>query len=136
MQDGGPYYDKDFNSDSNKVGYFSPLTMIGLRLSAAPTTNITVQVLLDQTYYFTFRNPKYGGSATTTSSANVRSIEPVTGVPLMNQRSDTQSLDTEGDMGDAGGLDDEDAQAAQPAARVARGTPLSALWDRSRAPHP
>ena len=30
-------------------------------------------------------------------------------------------------MDDAGGLDDEDAQAAQPAARVARGTPLSSL---------
>ena len=41
----------------------------------------------------------------------------------MAQRSDTRRLDTEGDMDDAGGLDDEDAQAAQPAARVARGTP-------------
>jgi len=116
-QDGGPYYDNDFNSDPHKVGYFSPLTMFGLRLAAAPTSNTTVQVLLEQTYYFTFRNPKYGGSAT---SVSTRSIESTSGVPIMNQRSDTRRLDTEGDMDDAGGLDDEDAAAAAPAARVRR----------------
>ena len=115
--DGGPYYDNDFNSDPHKVGYFSPLTMFGLRLAAAPTSNTTVQVLLDQTYYFTFRNPKYGGSAT---SVSTRSIESTSGVPVMTQRSDTRRLDTEGDMDDAGGLDDEDAAAAAPAARVRR----------------
>ena len=38
----------------------------------------------------------------------------------MNQRSDTRRLDTEGDMDDAGGLDDEDAAAAAPAARIRR----------------
>ena len=54
--------------------------------------------------------------------------------PVMAQRSDTRRLDTEGDMDDAGGLDDEDAAAAAPAARVQRTTPLSALWDRSCAP--
>ena len=31
---------------------------------------------------------------------------------------------------------EEDAAAAAPAARVQRSTPLSALWDRSRAPRP
>ena len=76
-----------------------------------------MQVLLEQTYYFTFRNPKYGGSAT---SSSTRSIETVSGVPLMNQRSDTRRLDTEADMDDAGGLDDEDAAAAAPAARIRR----------------
>ena len=79
-QDGGPYFDNDFNASPAKVGYFSPLTMFGLRLAAAPTTNTTVQVLLDQTYYFTFRNPKYGGSAT---SVSTRSIESTSGVPVM-----------------------------------------------------
>ena len=93
--------------------------MIGLRLPAvAPQDGVSVQLLLEQTYYFTFRNPKFGGDPSA-SRASLRSI-PIT----MAQRSDTRRLDTEGDMDDAGGLDDEDAQAAQPAARVAWYTPL------------
>ena len=75
---------------------------------------MTITVLLEQTYYFTFRNPKFGGDPSA-SRASLRSI-PIT----MAQRSDTRRLDTEGDMDDAGGLDDEDAQAAQPAARIHR----------------
>ena len=109
--------DTAFNSDPQHVGYFSPLTLIGLRLAAAPSSDTTVQILLEQTYYFTFRSPKYGGSAT---SVSTRSIESTSGVPIMNQRSDTRRLDTEGDMDDAGGLDDEDAAAAVPAAQIRR----------------
>lgn len=123
--------DKDFNSNRDKVSYFSPLTLIGLRLAAAPTAATSIQVLLEQTYYFTFRNPKFGGSASGTTVQSTRLAAPV-----MAQRSDTRRLDTEGDMDDAGGLDDEDAAAAAPAARVQRTTPLSALWDASRAPRP
>ena len=104
-------------SAHNHVGYFSPLTLIGLRLAAAPSSDTTVQILLEQTYYFTFRNPKYGGSATSTAVTRVANVD---GVPIMNQRSDTRRLDTEGDMDDAGGLDDEDAAAAAPAARIRR----------------
>lgn len=126
--------DVDFNSNASKVGYFSPLLLLGLRLAAAPQSDIVVQVLIEQTYYFTFRNPKYGGSSTSTVSTRSAAVESVSGVPVMAQRSDTRRLDTEGDMDDSGGLDDEDAAAAVPAARVQRTTPLSALWDRSRAP--
>jgi len=109
--------DVSFNTSPEHVGYFSPLTLIGLRLAAAPSTDTTVQILLEQTYYFTFRNPKYGGSATSTAVTRVANVD---GVPIMNQRSDTRRLDTEGDMDDAGGLDDEDAAAAAPAARIRR----------------
>ena len=49
----------------------------------------------------------------------------------MAQRSDTRRLDTEGDMDDAGGLDDEDAAAAAFLAACSVPHPLSALWDRS-----
>ena len=128
--------DVDFTRNASKVGYFSPLLLLGLRLAAAPQSDIVVQVLIEQTYYFTFRNPKYGGSSTSTVSTRSAAVESVSGVPLMAQRSDTRRLDTEGDMDDSGGLDDEDAAAAAPAARVQRSTPLSALWDRSRAPRP
>ena len=110
--------DRDFFSNQNKVSYFSPLTLIGLRLAAAPPASMSIQVLLEQTYYFTFRNPKFGGSA---SGASVQSTRLA--APVMAQRSDTRRLDTEGDMDDAGGLDDEDAAAAAPAARVQRTTP-------------
>ena len=100
--------DRDFNSNANKVGYFAPMTMIGVRLVAAPESDKTVQVLLEQTYYFTFRQPKYGGDPSAT--ATTRSI------PVMNLRRDARSLDREADMDDVGGLDDEAAQARQPAA--------------------
>jgi len=106
-------YDRDYSSNSNKVAYFAPLTMIGVRLAAAaPESDTTVQVLLEQTYYFTFRQPKYGGDPS--ANASLRSI------PVMNLRRDARSLDREGDMDDAGGLDDEAAQAAQPAAQGRR----------------
>ena len=118
--------DKDFYSNLRRVGYFSPLTLIGLRLAAAPQSATTISVLLEQTYYFTFRNPKYGGSA---SAASVQSLAPA--APVMVQRSDTRSLDTEAGMDDDGGLDDEAAAAAAPAARVPRTTPISSLFDSS-----
>ena len=106
-------YDRDFASNPAKVGYFAPLLMIGVRLAAAaPESAVSVQVLLEQTYYFTFRQPKYGGDPSAT--ANVRSI------PVMNLRRDARSLDREADMDDAGGLDDEAAQAHQPAAQGRR----------------
>lgn len=101
-------YDKDFYVDGRRVGFFAPLTLIGIRLSAAPSAATTIQVLLEQTYYMTFRNPKFGGSASA-SAANVQRI------PLMAQVRDARSLDREADMRDVGGLDDEDAAAAPPA---------------------
>ena len=106
-------WDRDFSSNAAKVGYFAPLTMIGVRLAAAaPESDTTVQVLLEQVYYFTFRQPKYGGDPSATAS--LRSI------PVMNLRRDARSLDRERDMGDVGGLDDEDARAAAPAAQGRR----------------
>ena len=87
--------------------------MIGVRLAAAaPEAPVTVQVLIEQTYYFTFRQPKYGGDPSATAS--IRST------PVLNLRRDARALDREGDMDDAGGLDDEHAQAAQPAAQGRR----------------
>ena len=106
-------WDRDFSSNATKVGYFAPLLMLGVRLAAAaPESATTVQVLLEQVYYFTFRQPKYGGDPSAT--ANLRSV------PALNLRRDARSLDREANMDDAGGLDDEHAQAAQPAAQGRR----------------
>ena len=118
------FADNDYASARNKIGYFSPLTLIGLRLSAAPSADTTVSALIEQTYYFTFRNPKYGGSSPA-SSATVQSI------PVMATRSDTRSLDREAGMADLG-LDDEDAVASAPVRSAPRRTPLSELWNDAR----
>ena len=104
------YVDYDWTSNSNRVPYFAPLTMIGMRLPGAPSADFVIQVMLEQTYYFTFRNPKYGGSA----NASVQSVKHIPAT--MRARADTRSLASEQDaMEDAGGLDDEDAAAAAPA---------------------
>ena len=90
-------WDRDFSSNATKVGYFAPLLMLGVRLAAAaPESATTVQVLLEQVYYFTFRQPKYGGDPSAT--ANLRSV------PALNLRRDARSLDREANMDDAGGL--------------------------------
>ena len=101
--------DYDWTSNSNRVPYFAPLTLIGMRLPGAPSADFVIQVMLEQTYYFTFRNPKYGGSA----NASTQSVKHIPAT--MRARADTRSLASEQDaMEDAGGLDDEDAAAAAP----------------------
>lgn len=112
--------DSDFASNTVKVNYFAPLTMIGLRLAAAaPTSVTTIQVLLEQTYYFTFRNPKYGGDASATqASFSTR--------PVVMDAVDARSLDREAGMADLG-LDDEDAVAAAPV-RSAPRRDMSIYW--------
>ena len=67
---GNVYYDRDYNNAEQKVSYFSPLTLVGLRVpTVAPTTGVSVTVLLEQTYYFTFRNPKFGGDPAATTAS-------------------------------------------------------------------
>lgn len=98
--------DRDYASTTTKVGYFAPMLLLGVRLAAAaPQAPTTVQVLLEQTYYFTFRQPKYGGDPSATASVKT--------APLMSVRRDARSLDREGDMNDAGALDAEAARAAK-----------------------
>ncbi|BDI21093.1 capsid protein [Hudisavirus sp.] len=106
------YCDADWVSNTDRVGYFAPMTVFGMRLPGAPSADFVIQVMLEQTYYFTFRNPKYGGSA----NAGLQSVRHIPAT--MRARSDTRSLASEQDaMDDAGGLDDEDAAAAPPRAQ-------------------
>lgn len=117
-------FDRDFSSNVAKVGYFAPLTMFGVRLAAAaPASTTTVQVLLEQVYYFTFRQPKYGGDPSATASTRMATI-PIT--------MDTPAAAAAATMDDDGGLDDEDAVAAAPVRSAPRRTPLSALWNDAR----
>ena len=123
--------DRDFGSNADKLGYFAPLTLLGVRLAAAaPTSATTVQVLLEQVYYFTFRNPKYGGDPAATANTKMATI-PIT----MDSRTDTRTID-DGALADDGGLDDEDATAAAPVASAPR-RDMSIYWkDASNTPLP
>nr|DAF45638.1 MAG TPA: Capsid protein [virus sp. ctL6D46] len=119
---GGEYYDYDWNSNAQKVGYFSPLTLVGLRSPAlAPTAGISVTVLIEQSYYFTFRNPKFGGDPSATASLSTKTID----APVAAQAAAAT-------MDDDGGLDDEDAAVSAPVRSAPRRTPLSELWNDAR----
>ena len=96
-------WDRDFSSNATSRLLCAPAhAWCASCCCCAEST--TVQVLLEQVYYFTFRQPKYGGDPSAT--ANLRSV------PALNLRRDARSLDREADMDDAGGLDDEAAQLA------------------------
>ena len=83
---GNVYYDRDYNNAEQKVGYFSPLTLVGLRVpTVAPTTGVSVTVLLEQTYYFTFRNPKFGGDPAATASLSTKTIDAPVAVQSLLQ---------------------------------------------------
>ena len=65
-QDKKVIYDQDYNSDRQVAAYFVPLTYIGIRNAAAAATSSTsIQILIEQVYYFTFRNPKFGAAPAT-----------------------------------------------------------------------
>ena len=78
-------------------------------------------VLLEQTYYFTFRNPKFGGDPAATASLSTKTID----APVAVQAAAAA-------MDDDGGLDDEDAAVSAPVRSAPRRTPLSALWNDAR----
>ncbi|BDI21085.1 capsid protein [Hudisavirus sp.] len=92
-QDKKVIYDQDYNSDRQVAAYFVPLTYIGIRNAAAAAESSTsVQILIEQVYYFTFRNPKFGaaptgggGTAAAASTAVVAEDDPLA----------VQSLDSE-----------------------------------------
>lgn len=117
--------DRDYAASASKISYFAPMTMVGVRLAAAaPTSATTVQVLIEQVYYFTFRQPKYGGDPTATQAT--MSTVPIT----MNARTDTRTID-DGALDDDGGLDDEDATASAPVPSAPR-RDMSIYWKDAR----
>lgn len=66
--------------------YFCPLFYVGFSLpTTAPTAPTPINFILSQTYYFTFRNPKYGASLGSSAAAVVRE-DPI----------EAQTLDDEG----------------------------------------
>ncbi|AXQ03917.1 putative capsid protein [Hudisavirus sp.] len=88
-QDKKVIYDQDYNSDRQVAAYFVPLTYIGIRNAAAAATSSTsVQILIEQVYYFTFRNPKFGAAPAT--GGGTKALAVAEDDPLA-----VQSLDSE-----------------------------------------
>ena len=86
-QDKKVIYDQDYNSDRQVAAYFVPLTYIGIRNAAAAAESSTsVQILIEQVYYFTFRNPKFG--AAPASGGGTKALAVAEDDPLA-----TESLD-------------------------------------------
>lgn len=74
---GPPHSDDAYAQAGANVNFFSPGMWIGLRLGAAQAQNIQLQ--LDIKYYFSFRNPKYGGSASGGRTVMSKSMDSVRG---------------------------------------------------------
>lgn len=88
-QDKKVIYDQDYNSDRQVAAYFVPLTYIGIRNAAAAAESSTsVQILIEQVYYFTFRNPKFGAAPAT--GGGTKALAVAEDDPLA-----VQSLDSE-----------------------------------------
>ena len=88
-QDKQVIYDQDYNSDRQVAAYFAPLTYIGIRNAAAAAESSTsVQILIEQVYYFTFRNPKFGAAPAT--GGGTKALAVAEDDPLA-----VQSLDSE-----------------------------------------
>ena len=79
IQERTTFHDCSLNSKGNdtlyynstwSIGYFCPLLYVGFNLpAAAPQSKLDISFILSQTYYFTFRNPKFGAAAGTASTA-------------------------------------------------------------------
>lgn len=63
-------YDADWYSIDDKCAYFAPTFWCGVQLAAATSTQpVTVNLLIEQVYYMTFRSPKYGVSQSSSATA-------------------------------------------------------------------
>ena len=83
----GFHNDAAYVSSDRNASFFSPLLYVAFHLpTTAPQSKLDINFILSQTYYFTFRNPKYGASSGASASAAVRARDD----PLA-----VQSLDAE-----------------------------------------
>lgn len=105
--------DMAYSQTPNACPFFCPLFYVGFHLpTTAPTQDLTISFILSQTYYFTFRNPKFGSSGGSTSVAAVDD-DPI----------ETQTLDDEGLDGPPQAAIDGLARAAAATGRMVRAAP-------------
>lgn len=89
--------DPAYVAAGNNPNFFVPCFFLGFDVPTT-TTSTTINFTTEVNYYFSFRNPKFGGSS---SSAAKVSVDRLDG-PIL------PSLDDDGDMDDAAALDLED----------------------------
>lgn len=68
-------HDEAWHAAGSNPNFFSPAMFIGV--SHGGDTNQTIKLLLDINYYFSFRNPKYGGSSSGNKDIPVRAASLV-----------------------------------------------------------
>lgn len=112
--------DKDWYANSDKVGYFAPAFWCAVQLAAAASTNpVTVNLLLEQVYYMTFRSPKFGVSQSTSSSSAAVRAAVAADDALAAESLDEDEVPQ--------GLIDMTARAADDTGRMVRSHPTSGL---------
>lgn len=86
----GLYQDDAFTDANNNPNFFNPGMWLGASISNATAQTITFQA--DITWYFSFRNPKYGGSA----GDAAKQLEDMDIDGQLDQEDDTPLLKTGG----------------------------------------
>lgn len=72
----GYYRDEAYSSANANVNFFCPCMYLGISQTGSTAQNIDMQA--DVTYYFAFRNPKYGGtSGSSSKGVDIRSLPVV-----------------------------------------------------------
>ena len=107
--------DAAYSRNPEACPFFCPLFYVGFHLpTTAPTQPLTISFILSQTYYFTFRNPKYGSSGGSTNAlAAVSAEDPI----------ETETLDDEGLDALPQAAIDGFARAADATGRMVRAAP-------------
>lgn len=116
------YFDEAYTAANMNVNFFSPGMYFALQTSAANTP--TVRIMFQTTWYFSFRNPRYGGSSSSrdfpAGEVDVMGDDQ-DGAPPSAARAIVRPRDLD-DEGDAMNREDAAAAAAAPAAERPRST--------------
>ena len=108
--------DLDWYSNINRVTYFAPCFWCGVQLAASTSTNpVTVNLLLEQVFYMTFRSPKFGVSQSASAAVRAVAQDDVLAAESLDEEEVPQALI------------DMTARAADDTGRMVRSHPTSGL---------
>lgn len=89
---GSTYTDSAYQAANNNPNFFAPGMWLGMAQSGSSAADINV--IVEVNWYFAFRNPKYGGAASSGAKGDMRET-----APMMDQEAidgeDTEVLDRE-----------------------------------------
>lgn len=121
------FIDIAYSGTQNNVPFFSPGLWIAMTSPTPPTATISVSVSVEVMFYFSFRNPKFGGSA---SGSN--KLIDLGALRLMEEGGDIDDDDAMDDDGPPPAPADVDQAPVDPAARQAAVRSLEAAVNRDK----